>query len=232
MLTINSNLLDMVTGIVRRGLDALVPDGEAFSKIEDQKALRIAEALCNHYGCNIRLKNAPPMEVALAAFDVAHFFGAGVPTSDAFLNNFATTIGTEIFVPERILAGDGRSLTALLAHECEHVVQFKTQGFVMPWWYLTSTEERAGYEANAYGAGQDVMSAMGWDMPAKVEDVAPSLVTSYHLQPEDVTLATNMLRSHLASIQHGVHVTDAAKFTLSQIELYAPDWLRADRRKT
>lgn len=225
MLTLKGTVLDVAVGVLRRGLDALIPEGEAFSKIEDPKALQIAEALCTHFDANIRTKNVKPMEVALAAFDVAHFLGVGVPTSTEFLNRFATTIGAEIFVPESILAGDGKKLIAVLTHECEHVVQFKKHGFIMPWYYLTSTEERAAYEANAYGAGEDVLHKMGWGLPTRVEDVAPSLVTGYHLQPEDVSLATDMLRSHLASIKHGVHVSEAAAFALSQIELYAPEWL-------
>lgn len=228
MLTLKGTVLDVAVGVVRRSLDALMPEGEAFAKIVDPKALNIAEALCQHFDANIRTKNNKQMRVALAAFDVAHFFADGFPTSSDFLNNFATTIGSEIFVPESILAGDGKRLIALLAHECEHVVQFKKHGFIMPWWYLTESEERAGYEANAYGAGQDVLHEMGWPMPAKVEDVGPSLATSYHLQPEDVSLATDMLRSHLASIGRHVHTTDAAKFVLSQIELYAPEWLVKD----
>ena len=225
MLSLKGTLLDVAIGIVRRSLDALMPDGGAFAVIEDPKALQIAEVLCEHFDANIRIKDVGAMRVALAGFDVAHFLGAGVPTSTEFLTRFATTIGAEIFVPRELLRGDGKRLIALLAHEFEHVIQFKKDGFVMPWMYLNSTEERAGYESNAYGAGEDVERAMGWPAPVRVEDVAPSLVTSYHLQPEDVSLTTDMLRSHLASIDRGVHVSTAAPVVINTIKNFAPEWL-------
>ena len=225
MLDLQGSLLDVVVGVVRRGLDSLVPDGKAFSLIEDRQALLIAEGLCEKFDANIRVKEVQSMSVALAAFDVIDFFGGNVPTSTEFLNNFATTIGAEIFVPARMLRDNPKSLIALLAHECEHVVQFKTQGFAMPWWYLNSSEERAAYEANAYGSGEDVQYALGWQMPARIEDIAPSLVTSYHLKADDVSLATDMLRSHMASISAGAHITKAAAGTLELVHQYAPEWI-------
>lgn len=225
MLNLKGALLDLAIGIVRRSLDALMPDGEAFAVIEDPKALQIAEVLCERFDANIRVKDIGAMRVALAGFDLAHFLGAGVPTSTEFLTRFATTIGAEIFVPREMLRGDGKRLIAVLAHEFEHVLQFKKDGFIMPWMYINSTEERAGYEANAYGAGEDVERAMGWPAPVKVDDVAPSLVASYHLQPADVSLATDMLRSHLASIEHGVHVSTVAPVVIEAIKSYAPEWI-------
>lgn len=218
--------MDVVLSVVGRLVDELLGT-EDLDLIPDPRARAIVAAQAKACNARIRRKDVNAMKIVAAAFDVAGVFTSGIPTGDDFLNHFATTLGAEIFIPLKMLQGDPKALVALVAHECEHVEQFRREGYAMPWLYATESEARAKYEADGYGTGLDVAYAFGYGLPASLDDIAPSLVSAYHLRAEDVDLAKDLLRSHAASVGKRITMTLSARTTLKLVAQYAPEWLVA-----
>lgn len=207
-MTIITDVLLLVAG---RVLDELVgPPLVPGDVIADKRAANIVTRLSIQFGARLRYKDVPAMRVVAAVFDVARFFGAGVPGGDDFVRRFATTIGADVFVPRDVFASDSDRLVELVTHECEHVAQFRADGIVMAWWYASLPEERVRYEADAVAAGLAARVALGHGLPT-AEQATPDLVRAYHVQSEDAALATDMLRSHILSLAHGVVTTEAGR---------------------
>lgn len=209
--------VSLAVTVVRRVMDTIEPhEPDAVAMIADPRARAFAIFMCARHNARLHVKDVALMRVAAAGFDVADLFVDGVPTGDAFIHHFGTTIGPEIFVPEEALKGDGRGLIVLLTHEIEHVAQFYRDHVAFVWLYATEPEARAGYEANACGAGLEAAHALGMTItPPPV----PDLVASYHVRAEDQQLATVMIESFAASVSSGVPTTLAGRDAVA--------WLRS-----
>lgn len=219
---LNSVGLTITVALLRRVLDlpALnASDTTWRTLVTDERARAFADFMLAKYDAKIRIKSALPMQIAAVGFGVADLFGAnGLPGGDEFLRRYATTVGAEIFIPAEMLGADTDDFMVLLTHECQHVAQFRKTGIAFEWWYVVDQETRARYEADAYAGGLAVDHRLGRALPESIDDIAPSLAASYHLRPEDVTLARGMLASHVASIADGVVNVDAARAAIRWID--------------
>ncbi len=220
--------LEVSVAAARRVLKLISPSAPDWRPlVTDPTARRFVEHMLASFGAELHVKGDDLAMAAVAeVFDVGRLFGLALPSGKEFSRRFATTIGREIFVPSEILSGDPAALFEIVTHESQHVAQFNRLGFAMPWLYASQGEARAAYEANAYGAGLSVRHATTGGLPATDADLAPSLVTSYHLDEGDVSLAVDMLRSLASSADSGIVTTEAARVALDWLRTEAPQWVR------
>lgn len=221
MTTLEGLAVNLAVMIVRRCMDAVMPsEKDAIGLIVDPKARAFAEFMCSRHNARIHTKDNLLMQIAAAGFDVADVFMDGIPTGDAFRRKYATTIGPEIFIPEELLTGDGQELIVLVTHECEHVSQFFRYHLAFCWLYSSEAEARASYEANAYGAGEEVKHFFG--MPhADPHALLPDLVAAYAVLEQDQHLAEVMMQSFHQSASAGICTTLAGKDAVA--------WLRRNQ---
>lgn len=211
--------LDVLVALVRRVLAAAFPgEPDALALIADPHARAFATDLCAEFGAHLHVKDVPVMRVVAAVFDVARACGASVPGGDVFLSRFATTIGTEICVPEAMLRGDGPALEDLLAHEAEHVAGFRADpvGFVDRY---SVSEGRARIEADAAGACAAARYARTGQVP-DAADVLPDLVAAYGCTAADAALALDVYRSHAYALAYGTPQTTAGAWALARLRAH------------
>lgn len=128
---------------------------------------------------------------------------AGVVYDDAFMNQYATTIGETIFVPFIPGVPGGRwSLEAqitVLAHEARHVEQTRRMGqAVLAVQYFTSSG-RVLIEGEAYSVQMLVARELcldAWDM-----DAASRVMDGYAIRPSDQLAFESYLLSRSATLR-------------------------------
>lgn len=145
-----------------------------------------------------------------------------LPTSD-FLEGYVTTIGRTIYVPFEIgVEEPGWSLeaqTAVIAHECQHLVQQRRDGFWYGWRYATNTAARAAYETEAYRATLEMKYALGadgWDLYQEAKRHAEGL-KNYGCTDNDVAIAAIQLAGACTDITRGAVKTEAARTALEYL---------------
>jgi hypothetical protein len=181
--------------------------------------------MCTTFGAKIIHKEDSTSMMAVAiGMDVGRLFGAkGIAPAADFMSKFTTTIGNRIYMPAVHRSPPDR-FVEVATHEFEHVDQWNRAHVEMPWLYLTEPEARVHYEADAYAAGLAITYWLTGLLPADtVEHAVALLVGSYHLRPEDANLATDLLRSHVASIKSGLAMSKAARVAIEWFTTNHPD---------
>ena len=152
-------------------------------------------------------------------FDVAAFFGAGVPSGEEFMTRYWTTVGTVVFAPR----GHGPLVDHLrvLCHGIEHVVQFWRDGVGFVIRYCTR-KGRAELEAEAERAAVEVWYILTGEIPASLGELS---VTKHGYALDDAHIAhtVNLLHTAVTSVANGVISTDVGLETLVWLRQNAPD---------
>lgn len=151
---------------------------------------------------------------ALAAHISIDIPALKLPSGKEYLEQFATTIGTQIAIP-RGYTTEQRLLT--VPHEWIHVYQHK-RGVDAGWWpnevshsvlYLCSytTKDAAEYlgkvEADAYATTDCVQRFFYGGKGRPVGDITKSLRNHYSLMTEGVVVAEQVLLSHYKTMEDG-----------------------------
>jgi hypothetical protein len=186
-----------------------------------------AQALQAHltaqFGFTVHDKETSTLMKAISfGMDVGSAFSSGLPKGDDFMTRFATTVGTEVFLPKSI-RDNPLSVLEVVTHEAQHVVQFNATNVEFAWFYLTDPVARAQFEADAYASGIAVRGWLTGQPPTEsIPWVLDTLVKSYHLKAEDRVYAETALKSHMASLSAGVVTTRAAATALDFLNLKYP----------
>ena len=186
-----------------------------------------AQALQAHltaqFGFTVHDKETSTLMKAISfGMDVGSAFSSGLPKGDDFMTRFATTVGTEVFLPKSIRENP-LSVLEVVTHEAQHVVQFNATNIEFAWFYLTDPVARAQFEADAYASGIAVRCWLTGQPPTEsIPWVLDTLVKSYHLKAEDRVYAETALKSHMASLSAGVVTTSAAATALDFLNLKYP----------
>ena len=149
----------------------------------------------------------------------------GVLDQAAFLTRFTTTVGATIYLPftPGIATADYDLWwqVATLAHECQHVVQYRRSGAAeFAWAYLTQHSARATYEVEAYTANLELY---WWRYRQLIPPATlAGYLTSYACTPTDIQVATKQLALRAVSVQHGAIVTDTVKVALGWLNQHVP----------
>lgn len=158
--------------------------------------------------------------------------GKILPTP-GFLDSYVTTLWGRIYVPFTVgddapfIGADGtshvwslESQAAVVAHECQHLVQERRDGsWRYSWRYATSTAARAAYETEAYRATLEMkwaLGADGWDLHQEAIRHATGL-KNYGCSAVDVGVAGITLGLAVDEITRGVVKTEAAHAALSYL---------------
>lgn len=166
---------------------------------------------------------------ARVVFDGARFVGIdGLPTSRQFIDDYFQGIGPVLLAPPgwKAKVPPARQV-GLVVHEGTHAGQLYAD-VKMAVWYLAHREARAGYEAEAYGAGYEWEYALTGQIPARVEDLPHALREGYALTPGDVELAKGLLEQRAASLANGVIATAMGRAAISLLWRRAPACLHPD----
>lgn len=151
-----------------------------------------------------------------------------LPTGSEYLSNFATTLVSVIAVPGAWLA-PGKAFTRLvvLPHECQHVRQaHQKYGSAGPLGavanfsilYVSSGEERASIEADAYAVSETVQRWLT-GKPGDLNRTLESLRRNYAIDEDAGKLAAEILGSHWDTIDAlGCAPVWAAKRTIEILE--------------
>lgn len=173
----------------------------------------------------LRKEGAPLMEAAATVLAIA-----GVVKRDRFLGHFATTIGSDIFVPRARLkpanAAERFSLMKLLTHETTHADDAKRGGLQAMIDYADD-EMRAQKEALAYGAGLELEVAITGVLPP-LDAIGSSLhgpQCAYALDLKTRAFARGILEQNAVSIANGVHTSRVAIEMIGWLRAHAPQVL-------
>lgn len=175
--------------------------------------------LLKRYAAFVRDKDDTEVIRAVAeVFDVAAFFGAGVPSGDEFLTRCWTTLGPVIFAPK----GHGPLAEHLLVlcHELTHVVQFWRDGVGFVLRYCTR-KGRAELEAEAERAAIEVAWLLTGTIPP--QDALAIARHGYALDEAHAAHTVNLLHTAVVSISNGVISTDVGLEALAWLRAYASD---------
>lgn len=152
-------------------------------------------------------------------FDVAAFFGLGVPSGDEFMTRYWTTVGTVVFAPK----GHGPLYEHLrvLCHEIEHVVQFWRDGLGFVIRYCTR-KGRAELEAEAERGAIEVWWLLTGEVPPSLDALAVTK-HGYALDDAHVAHTVNLLHTAVTSVANGVISTDVGLEALLWLRQNAPE---------
>jgi len=136
----------------------------------------------------IRKDQSWAMEWIAFGFDMVRKFKPGLPTGQMFLEQFATTIGTLIYLPANLTPDQE---IEVVAHECQHVEQFVHGGAAtglaggpaMWWLYLRESEALVRYEAEAYRTSLEMQLARFGLLPS-LESLVFPLEGNYGIEDE------------------------------------------------
>jgi len=163
----------------------------------------------------------------------------GLPSGAQYLDDYATTIATEIALPAAWRAPAG-AVTRLIVepHEGVHVEQHK-RGVEAGWWprkvghsvlYLCSiaTDDAAEYlghvEADAYATTECVRAWLTGGPRRPIAEIVDSRRRHYALRPAGAAVAEATLRSHYATMDDGgVPPVTVCRWTIAWLDEHAPD---------
>lgn len=174
--------------------------------------------LARFYAVTRSKGSAFEMTAVAAVFGVAALFGAGVPTTEAFLRRYWTTLGPVVYYPEGSVLAD--SLRVLL-HEMQHVVQFWRDPLDYVRRYLTSTG-RAELEAEAERAACEGWWILTGELPADMGSVDITR-HGYALDDGHADLTRDLLEQAATSVRAGVISTDVGLAVLAWVRAQVPD---------
>lgn len=163
------------------------------------------------------------MKAVVTGLDIARFFGATVPDHKAFMENYATTIGTVVGLPKSMRENPFVKIE-VVPHEGQHTVQYNEQKMSFPWLFLKNPADRAQFEADAYGTSLAMRWWLTGHLPAveEINGVLQSLVAGYHLRVEDISYARVAIMSHVESIRNGIYMTKAGRLAIAFMDSKYP----------
>ena len=165
----------------------------------------LAAHLLRRFRAFVRGKgNAVEMQAIAQAFGVAVLLGAGVPTGDAFLTRWWTTLGPVIYAPS-LRAADLSDSVPVLSHELQHVVQFWRDPVRFIGRYLTSFG-RAELEAEAERARLEVCWILWGALPSL--DSIDTTRHGYALDDSHADLTRDLLEQAATTVSAGIISTD------------------------
>jgi len=117
---------------------------------------RVCSALADNYGATIKYgPTSGTVKVLAAALDAI-----GVADKDAFIDGCSITVGDVIYLPFKPGVPSNKypwpAQVAIVAHECEHVIQWDDDGAAFWFRYFSNKAHRAAYEAAALAAELEV----------------------------------------------------------------------------
>lgn len=183
-----------------------------------QRESLAAHLLGRFYAITRSKGDAVEMFAVAVVFGVAVLFGASVPTTEAFLQRFWTTLGPVIYHPAGSVLGE---CLRVLLHELQHVVQFWRNPFSYVSRYLTS-RGRAELEAEAERAACEGWWILTGELPADLGDVDITR-HGYALDEGHADLTRDLLEQAATSVRAGVISTDVGLAVLSWVRAQVPD---------
>ena len=177
--------------------------------------------MTQHFGSSVINKaNAVEMKVVSALLGQL-----GILDQTEFLTNYATTIGTRIYLPftpgTPITGWDLWEQIVVCAHEHQHVYQAQTLGLATYGArYLFSSSTRADYEAEAYRSAFE----LGWWHARSMPDpeAIAELLSGYSVSPTDIEVTAATLRESADSIREGAIVNHATEVAIGWLNAHAP----------
>lgn len=158
--------------------------------------------LCDRFKARITEKgDSAIMRGVGAAFGVASMLGVNVPTSDEFLNRYATTLGPVVFLPTGLPKGKRRTL--LVLHELGHVVPFWEAPLFYPRAYLQSGEFRGTVESQAERGRVEGAFLLFGELPT-ADGIHGFMQHGYACDAPDITLAQQLLDAAATATASGV----------------------------
>lgn len=194
-------------------------------KLSADKLFMLVVFLLARFHAVVREKSdAIEMRAIATAFSVAQLLGANVPTDDAFMHRFWTTLGPVIYAPVGHREYDQHA--RVIAHELGHVVQFWREGLGFLTRYCTS-KGRAELEAEAERGAVEVWWLLTGTLPESID----ALVITRHgyaLDESHARLTADLLETACVSVSRGVISTDVGIATLEWLKTHAPDAIVGD----
>ena len=195
-------------------------------KLSAHQRAELAAFLLQNFRALVREKDeAVEMRFIAKAFGVAQLLGLGVPTEEAFLGRFWTTLGPVVYSPRG--AGALAEHLRVLAHEVTHVVQFWREGGVYVARYATR-KGRAELEAEAERAAMEVWWLLTAELPASREalDVTRhGYAMDQGEGPHDdhADLTRDLLETAVTSVRNGVISTGVGLAVAGWLTQRAPE---------
>lgn len=201
-------------------VQALPGVGKLFQDITPDEVRAFWKFMQARFGASVISKGD---SVAMAAIGML-LDKLGVLDKDRFLKDFTTTLGRRIYVPftlgEPSYGYDLWWQVLTCTHECQHVYQFTESpgsGLEFAWDYISSTAQRAHYEAQAYTCNLELE---WWRKKAFTHTPAQyaALLTSYGCKAEDLAVVEKQLQLELLTIKAGGILTYASQVAVGWLD--------------
>lgn len=194
-------------------------------KLSSDKLFMLVVYLFARFHAVVREKSdAIEMRAIATAFSVAQLLGANVPTDDAFMHRYWTTLGPVIYAP--VGRGQYDQHARVIAHEITHVVQFWRDGLGFIARYCTS-KGRAELEAEAERAAIEVWWLLTGTLPESIDALSITR-HGYALDESHARLTQDLLETAVTSVARGVISTDVGIEVLTWLKQHAPDAIVGD----
>ena len=189
-------------------------------KLSADKLFMLVVYLFARFHAVVREKSdAIEMRAIATAFSVAQLLGANVPTDDAFMRRFWTTLGPVIYAPIGHREYDQHA--RVIFHELGHVVQFWREGLGFVTRYLTS-RGRAELEAEAERGAIEAWWLLTGTLPEGIDALAITR-HGYALDESHARLTADLLETACVSVSQGIISTDVGIEVLTWLKQHAPD---------
>jgi hypothetical protein len=175
----------------------------------------------DRYRTSVRSK-ADATEMVVVAYALERM---GILSAQAFLRQYATTIGRRIYLP--FTPGEGVDLWAQIVtcvHEHQHVEQLDREGLEFAFNYVARPAKRALYEAEAARSNMEMHFWRTGQVPSA--DAIASGLRAYGLSEADVAAAREALRMSAVTVRAGGVVNGASRAALEWLEANAPELRR------
>lgn len=180
----------------------------------------------DHYGtCIVSKDDAKEMKAIAVVLDQL-----GIMDKEAFLKNYATTVGARIYLPFQIgVEQPGWDLWSQLVtavHEHQHVVQSVRDGLEYEVGYVADTSTRARHEAEAYLCNVELHH---WrygliPTPRRFADK----LAHYGCTDQDILWAAKYLTLAAETVRLGGAVTEAGAVALDWLDEHTPALAHGD----
>lgn len=162
----------------------------------------VGKYLCKKYDAKIADKSdAVSMQMVAFTLEVM-----GIQRADRFMENYATTVGTIIYLPFRLgstAAGDPplNKQVEVLFHEFHHVRQYQKEGRKFFARYLTSSSKRTWYEARALHVSMESQ----WFLAGRLEntDKMADKLRAYGCTKGDIRTVAKHLKIASSAVRRG-----------------------------
>lgn len=189
--------------------------------LEGADVVALWDHLQAHYGTRLLDKgDAVGMRAVAALLEQL-----GVQDRARFLTEYATTLGTRIYVPFQVGtpvgAWDLWQQVVVAVHEHQHVVQHVRDGLAYEVGYVTDSSARARHEAEAFLCNIELHHWRYGEIPTP-RRFAEKLA-SYACTEQDLLWAAKYLTLAAETVRLGGTVTEAGAVALEWLDEHLPD---------